>query len=175
MSHRWLPNTNEAGLCAAKIQDLSHHPTGWRYLFWHCIHRVWTSKTLSYGLFWDWNLSTLTIVTSHNRPESNNRLRILPLLKSWRLVNSLIRLPYVGLLITVMTPRTTSGELSTQITSDGHLQSWDPDKPGTTVMETECYVKECCWLNNNISNFTIDTPAGFSLGTLLIQTDMFAK
>lgn len=127
---------------------------------------AWTSKTLSYGLFWDLNLSILTIVTSHNRPESNNRLRILPLLKSWRLANMLILLPYVGLLITAMTPRTTSGELSTQITtSDGHLPSWDPDKPGTTVIETERYVKECL-LNNNISNFTIDTPAGFSLCTL---------
>lgn len=101
---------------------------------------VWTSKTLSYGLFWDLKLSTLRIITLYDRPESNNCLRILLLLETWCLANSLILLVYVGLLITAMPCAQPQANCQHKwqhpiiFHSDRHLQSWDPDKPGATVM-----------------------------------------
>lgn len=141
---------------------------------------LWRSKSLSHGLFWDLNLSILTIITLCNQSESNNRLRILPLLETWCLANSLILLIYVGLLITAMPRAQPQANCQNKwqhpiiFHSDGHLQSWDPDKPGTNLIETEGYFKESL-LNGNISNFMIDIPSGFSLGALLIQTDMFTN
>lgn len=112
---------------------------------------VWTSKTLSYCLFWDLNLSIWTLITLYNRPESNTRLRILPLLEIWCWANSLILLVYVGLLITAMPLQPQANCQHKMIQHpvifhlDGHLQSWVPDKPGTTVLETEGY-KNAYWM-----------------------------
>lgn len=140
MSHRWQLNTNEAGLCTNKIQHLSHHATGNIY-----------SDTVSTACSMDiqnlklrplLRLKTLNI-KNHNldRPESNNRLRILLLLETWCLANSLILLVYVGLLITAMPRAQPQANCQHKwqhpiiFHSDRHLQSWDPDKPGATGIE----------------------------------------